>query len=151
MAGKKGSVAVMEYQLLQAATNNFREDNVLGQGGHGCVYKARFSEKLLAAVKRFEGEAQDIGREFEVMFFMKLIWILFQSIMASLIFPFFSFQILFVNAERAELVNENSAPKHNFSFRLLPSWWNKVSCVWNDAEWVFGKSIAWYKSSPSEF
>ncbi|XP_011034498.1 PREDICTED: probable receptor-like protein kinase At1g80640 isoform X4 [Populus euphratica] len=63
MAGKKGSVAVMEYQLLQAATNNFREDNVLGQGGHGCVYKARFSEKLLAAVKRFEGE--DIGREFE--------------------------------------------------------------------------------------
>eukprot|EP00258_Populus_trichocarpa_P048755 XP_024464774.1 probable receptor-like protein kinase At1g80640 isoform X4 [Populus trichocarpa] len=65
MAGKKGSVAVMEYQLLQAATNNFREDNVLGQGGHGCVYKARFSEKLLAAVKRFEGEAQDIGREFE--------------------------------------------------------------------------------------
>lgn len=65
MAGKKGSVAVMEYQLLQAATNNFREDNVLGQGGHGRVYKARFSEKLLAAVKRFEGEAQDIGREFE--------------------------------------------------------------------------------------
>ncbi|KAJ6341230.1 hypothetical protein OIU78_009411 [Salix suchowensis] len=65
MAGKKGSVAAMEYQLLQAATNNFREDNVLGEGGHGCVYKARFSEKILAAVKRFEGEAQDIAREFE--------------------------------------------------------------------------------------
>ncbi|KAJ6713825.1 hypothetical protein OIU85_025449 [Salix viminalis] len=62
---KKGSVAAMEYQLLQAATNNFREDNVLGEGGHGCVYKARFSEKFLAAVKRFEGEAQDIAREFE--------------------------------------------------------------------------------------
>ncbi|KAF9688906.1 hypothetical protein SADUNF_Sadunf01G0036500 [Salix dunnii] len=65
MAGKKGSVAAMEYQLLQAATNNFQEDNVLGEGGHGCVYKARFSEKFLAAVKRFEGEAQDIAREFE--------------------------------------------------------------------------------------
>lgn len=65
MAGKKGSVAAMEYQLLQAATNNFREDNVLGEGGHGCVYKARFSEKFLAAVKRFEGEAQEIAREFE--------------------------------------------------------------------------------------
>ncbi|KAJ6702302.1 hypothetical protein OIU74_013453 [Salix koriyanagi] len=65
MAGKKSSVAAMEYQLLQAATNNFREDNVLGEGGHGCVYKARFSEKILAAVKRFEGEAQDIAREFE--------------------------------------------------------------------------------------
>ncbi|KAJ6713102.1 hypothetical protein OIU79_009154 [Salix purpurea] len=70
MAGKKGSVAAMEYQLLQAATNNFREDNVLGEGGHGCVYKARFSEKFLAAVKRFEGEAQDIAREFEVTAFM---------------------------------------------------------------------------------
>ena len=95
MAGKKGSVAAMEYQLLQAATNNFREDNVLGEGGHGCVYKARFSEKFLAAVKRFEGEAQDIAREFEVTSFMKLIWILFQSILASSIFLFFSFHFKF--------------------------------------------------------
>ncbi|KAJ6934265.1 hypothetical protein NC651_009336 [Populus alba x Populus x berolinensis] len=65
MAEKKGSVAVMEYHLLQAATNNFQEVDVLGEGGRGCLYKACFSEKLLAAVKRFEGEEQDIEREFE--------------------------------------------------------------------------------------
>ncbi|KAJ6694924.1 hypothetical protein OIU74_014125 [Salix koriyanagi] len=65
MAEKNGSVAAMEYHLLQAATNNFQEDNFLGEGGRGCLYKACFSEKLLAAVKRFEGEEQDIEREFE--------------------------------------------------------------------------------------
>ncbi|XP_061980661.1 probable receptor-like protein kinase At1g80640 isoform X2 [Populus nigra] len=65
MAEKKGSVAVIEYHLLQAATNNFQEVNVLGEGGRGCLYKACFSEKLLAAVRRFEGEEQDIEREFE--------------------------------------------------------------------------------------
>ncbi|KAJ6414628.1 hypothetical protein OIU84_003597 [Salix udensis] len=65
MAERNGSVAAMEYHLLQAATNNFQEDNFLGEGGRGCLYKACFSEKLLAAVKRFEGEEQDIEREFE--------------------------------------------------------------------------------------
>ncbi|KAJ7004772.1 receptor-like protein kinase [Populus alba x Populus x berolinensis] len=65
MAGKKGSVAVVEYHLLQAATKNFQEVHVLGEGGRGCLYKACFSEKLLAAVRRYEGEEQDIEREFE--------------------------------------------------------------------------------------
>ena len=72
MDEKNGSVAVMEYHLLQAATNNFQEDNFLGESGRGCLYKACFSEKLLAVVKRFEGEEQDIEREFEVMSYMKL-------------------------------------------------------------------------------
>ncbi|XP_022777110.1 probable receptor-like protein kinase At1g80640 [Durio zibethinus] len=66
MAGKKGSVAVViEYQLLEAATNNFRESNVLGEGGRGRVYKARFDEKFLAAVKKLDGGGQDTEREFE--------------------------------------------------------------------------------------
>ncbi|XP_048234462.1 probable receptor-like protein kinase At1g80640 [Ricinus communis] len=64
MVGKKGSIAVMEYQLLEAATNNFRENNLLGEGGHGSIYKARFSDKLLAAVKKLEG-GQDVEREFQ--------------------------------------------------------------------------------------
>ena len=55
MVGKKGSIVVMEYQLLEAAINNFWENNLLGEGGHGRVYKARFSDKLLAAVKKVEG------------------------------------------------------------------------------------------------
>ena len=68
MPGKKVSVAVIEYQLLEAATNNFRESNVLGEGGCGHVYKARFDEKFLAAVKRLDGGGQNAEREFEVMF-----------------------------------------------------------------------------------
>ncbi|XVE89179.1 hypothetical protein DITRI_Ditri19aG0129800 [Diplodiscus trichospermus] len=65
MARKKGSVAVIEYQLLEAATNNFQESNVLGEGGRGRVYKACFDEKFLAAVKKLDGGGQDAEREFE--------------------------------------------------------------------------------------
>ncbi|KAJ4848685.1 hypothetical protein Tsubulata_006885 [Turnera subulata] len=66
VAGKKGDlVAAVEYQLLEAATNNFLEDNILGEGRHGCVYKARLNEKVLAAVKRMEGGEQDVEREFD--------------------------------------------------------------------------------------
>ncbi|KAK1572428.1 hypothetical protein Q3G72_032531 [Acer saccharum] len=64
VAGKKDSVAVIEYHLLEAATNNFGESNVLGEGGRGRVYKAHFNEKFLAAVKRIEG-GQDAQKEFE--------------------------------------------------------------------------------------
>ncbi|KAL5757219.1 hypothetical protein ACOSQ2_021965 [Xanthoceras sorbifolium] len=65
VAGKKDSVDVIEYHLLESATNNFGESNVLGEGGRGRVYKARFNEKFLAAVKRIEGGGPDAQREFE--------------------------------------------------------------------------------------
>ncbi|KAF2321483.1 hypothetical protein GH714_000055 [Hevea brasiliensis] len=65
MASRKGSIAVMEYQLLEAATNNFQENNLLGEGGHGRVYKAHVNDKLVAAVKKLEGTGQDVQREFE--------------------------------------------------------------------------------------
>lgn len=66
IAGKKDSVEVIEYHLLEAATNGFGESNVLAEGGRGCVYKACFDEKFFAAVKRIEGGGQDAQREFEV-------------------------------------------------------------------------------------
>ncbi|CAK9151665.1 unnamed protein product [Ilex paraguariensis] len=65
-AGKKGSVDAIEYQLLVAATNSFQESNVLGEGGFGRVYKARFNDNFLAAVKRLRGQGQDTEREFEL-------------------------------------------------------------------------------------
>lgn len=64
--GRKGSVTVIEYKLLVAATNNFGEDNVLGGGGCGWVYKARFSDQHLAAVKKLQGGGPEAVREYEV-------------------------------------------------------------------------------------
>jgi len=66
--GKKGCAAVFEYNLLEAATNHFHERSILGEGGRGVVYKARLSEKLLAAVKMWDDADQDAQREFEVFF-----------------------------------------------------------------------------------
>ncbi|KAF8407206.1 hypothetical protein HHK36_006333 [Tetracentron sinense] len=65
MIGKKGSVSGIEYHLIEAATNNFRESNILGEGGFGCVYKARFDDNFIAAVKRLDNGGQDVEREFE--------------------------------------------------------------------------------------
>lgn len=65
---RKGSASVMDYKVLETATNNFRESDILGEGGFGCVYKARLEENLYVAVKRLEGGSQDAVREFEVCF-----------------------------------------------------------------------------------
>lgn len=65
--GRKGLVAVIEYQSLVAATNNFQEQNALGEGRLGCVYKAQFNNDIQAAVKKFRGGEQDAEKEFEVV------------------------------------------------------------------------------------
>nr|KJB68030.1 hypothetical protein B456_010G223000 [Gossypium raimondii] len=62
---KRNLVAVIEYRLLEAATNNFRESNVLGEGGRGRVYKACFDGKFLAVVKKLDGGGHNVEREFE--------------------------------------------------------------------------------------
>lgn len=68
MVGKKGSVTVIEYKLLEKGTSNFRESNILGEGGFGCVYRARLDENLLVAVKKLDCASQDAEKEFEVLF-----------------------------------------------------------------------------------
>ncbi|XP_026387516.1 probable receptor-like protein kinase At1g80640 [Papaver somniferum] len=66
MGNKKGSVTMIEYQLLEAATDKFNESNILGEGGFGCVYRAHFDDdNLIAAVKRLNCERQDAETEFE--------------------------------------------------------------------------------------
>nr|XP_043636686.1 probable receptor-like protein kinase At1g80640 [Erigeron canadensis] len=65
MSGKKGSVTVIEYEWLVSATSNFHEDNIIGHGSFGSVYKACFNDHFLAAVKRIHGGGPDAQRVFE--------------------------------------------------------------------------------------
>lgn len=67
MNGKKGSISVMDYAVLESATDAFNSSNILGEGGSGCVYKARFDHNLFAAVKRLDNAGPDCQREFEVL------------------------------------------------------------------------------------
>lgn len=62
MADKKSSVAIFDYQLLEAATNNFSTSNIMGESGSRIMYRARFDEHFLAAVKKADSDAD---REFE--------------------------------------------------------------------------------------
>ncbi|KAI3455263.1 hypothetical protein Pfo_011926 [Paulownia fortunei] len=65
IGGKKGSIASIEYQSLVAATNNFDEANILGEGGLGRVYKAHFNDHFHAAVKKIYAGEQEAEREFQ--------------------------------------------------------------------------------------
>lgn len=66
MSFKKGGACLMDYKLLETATKNFQESNILGQGGFGCIYKARLDDNFHVAVKRLSGGSQDAITEFEV-------------------------------------------------------------------------------------
>lgn len=67
IVGKKGSVPLIDYKLLEKATDNFQDGNILGEGGFGCVYKAQLDDTLNVAVKKLNCESQDAEREFEVI------------------------------------------------------------------------------------
>ncbi|XP_061341016.1 probable receptor-like protein kinase At1g80640 isoform X2 [Gastrolobium bilobum] len=63
--GMKGSVPIIDYKQIEKTTNNFHESNILGEGGFGCVYKARLDDNLDVAIKKLHCESQNAGREFE--------------------------------------------------------------------------------------
>ncbi|KAJ1376975.1 Serine-threonine/tyrosine-protein kinase, catalytic domain [Sesbania bispinosa] len=62
VADKKSSVAIFDFQLLEAATNNFSSSNVMGESGSRIVYRACLDEHFRAAVKKADSNAD---REFE--------------------------------------------------------------------------------------
>jgi hypothetical protein len=52
-----GSNVVISMEVLRQVTNNFSEDNILGQGGFGVVYKGELSDGTKIAVKRMKSGA----------------------------------------------------------------------------------------------
>ena len=63
---KKGCATTIEYSKLQAGTNNFSSNNILGEGGFGCIYKARFDDDSFAAVKKLDESSKQTEHEFHV-------------------------------------------------------------------------------------
>lgn len=62
---RKTFVSLMEYNALESATNKFQESEILGEGGFGCVYKAKLDDNLYVAIKKLQGGTQDAIKEFE--------------------------------------------------------------------------------------
>ncbi|XP_004498775.1 probable receptor-like protein kinase At1g80640 [Cicer arietinum] len=65
MVGKKGCVPIIDYKQIEKSTGNFKESNILGEGGFGCVYKAQLDDNLDVAIKMLNCENQYAEREFE--------------------------------------------------------------------------------------
>ncbi|ESW22786.1 hypothetical protein PHAVU_005G181000 [Phaseolus vulgaris] len=62
MADKKSSVAIFEYQMLEAATNSFSTSSIIRESGSRIIYRANFDEHFQAAVKKADSDAD---KEFE--------------------------------------------------------------------------------------
>lgn len=65
---QKTSVTTMDYNILQSATKNFQESEIIGEGGFGCVYKAQLNDNLLVAIKKLDNKTQNSIKEFQVFF-----------------------------------------------------------------------------------
>ncbi|XP_038896654.1 probable receptor-like protein kinase At1g80640 [Benincasa hispida] len=63
--GEKGRLSLIDFKVLEKATGNFEEGNVLGEGGFGRVYKALLDDNLVVAVKKIDCSGSQADREFE--------------------------------------------------------------------------------------
>ncbi|KQJ81939.1 putative receptor-like protein kinase At4g00960 [Brachypodium distachyon] len=72
--GNNSDFSVFEFEQVLEATNNFAEENKLGEGGFGSVYKGQFPEGLEIAVKRLASHSGQGFVEFknEVQLIAKL-------------------------------------------------------------------------------
>uniref|UniRef100_A0A7N0TS23 non-specific serine/threonine protein kinase n=1 Tax=Kalanchoe fedtschenkoi TaxID=63787 RepID=A0A7N0TS23_KALFE len=57
----EGGNAVISIQVLKQVTGNFSEDNIIGRGGFGVVYKGELHDGTMIAVKRME--CHDMGNK----------------------------------------------------------------------------------------
>ncbi|XP_031122972.1 probable serine/threonine-protein kinase PBL21 [Ipomoea triloba] len=65
--GQKGNVArSFTFKELAIATQNFKESNLLGEGGFGSVYKGVLDSQLVVAVKQLDQEGLQGNQEFIV-------------------------------------------------------------------------------------
>ncbi|KAM0904394.1 hypothetical protein ACQ4PT_018033 [Festuca glaucescens] len=62
----KEVIAVMDFSVLETATGKFSEENILGKGGFGCVYRACLDGDVVAAVKKLNCCRQEVEKEFEI-------------------------------------------------------------------------------------
>ncbi|KAJ6833394.1 receptor-like serine/threonine-protein kinase SD1-8 isoform X1 [Iris pallida] len=67
-------VPIFDFHTIEAATDYFRHENTLGQGGFGTVYKGKLDNDQEIAVKRLAKSSQQGTEEFknEVMLIAKL-------------------------------------------------------------------------------
>ncbi|TKV94601.1 hypothetical protein SEVIR_9G305800v4 [Setaria viridis] len=72
--GKNSEFSVFDFEQVLEATNHFSEENKLGQGGFGAVYKGQFADGLEIAVKRLASHSGQGFTEFknEVQLIAKL-------------------------------------------------------------------------------
>ncbi|KAL6897898.1 hypothetical protein ACP4OV_006857 [Aristida adscensionis] len=56
-----GHLKQYKFQEIQKATNNFSRRNILGEGGYGIVYKGRFPDGTIVAVKRQKRSISEDG------------------------------------------------------------------------------------------
>ncbi|EOA27151.1 hypothetical protein CARUB_v10023249mg [Capsella rubella] len=61
----KGYVQFFDIKTLEKATGGFKDSNVIGKGGFGCVYKACLDNNVKAAIKKIENVSQEAKREFQ--------------------------------------------------------------------------------------
>ncbi|CAD6256541.1 unnamed protein product [Miscanthus lutarioriparius] len=65
MEGKSSELMVYEFTQVLQATGDFSEENKLGQGGFGPVYKGRFQDGMEIAVKRLSSHSGQGFMEFK--------------------------------------------------------------------------------------
>uniref|UniRef100_A0ACD5VE86 Uncharacterized protein n=2 Tax=Avena sativa TaxID=4498 RepID=A0ACD5VE86_AVESA len=65
MEAELSEFSVFEFHQILEATNNFSEENKLGEGGFGPVYKGHFPEGVEIAVKRLDSDSDQGFVEFK--------------------------------------------------------------------------------------